>query len=137
MAQTYTTEPQRIRYSETDQMGFSHHSNYLKYFELARLEWLLSLGISYRELEERGFLLAVVHAEVNFKRPAFFEDQFTIQVQLKAPPTASMIFTYEMYNHKGQLNATGTTKLAFLDAQTNRPIRCPQDLYQTLLPLFS
>lgn len=137
MALTYTTKPQGIRYSETDQMGFSHHSNYLKYFELARLEWLLSLGVSYRELEERGFLLAVVHAEVNFKRPAFFEDQFTVQVQLKAPPTASMVFTYEMYNQKGQLNATGSTKLAFLDAQTNRPTRCPQDLYQTLLPLFS
>ncbi|MGC6480405.1 MAG: acyl-CoA thioesterase [Flavobacteriaceae bacterium] len=136
MSHLYTTRPQRIRYAETDQMGFSHHSNYLKYFELARLEWLLELGVSYKELEQKGYLLAVVQAEVNFVSPAFFEDEFTVTVQLKSPPTASMLFSYEMHNQHGKLNAKGTTKLAFLDAQSKRPVRCPEELSSMLASLF-
>ena len=132
----YITSPQRIRYSETDQMGFAHHSNYLKYFELSRLEWLLALGVSYRELEQKGYLLAVVNAQVNYISPAFFEDQYTVEVVLNSPPTASMIFTYEMRRLDGHLYATGSTKLAFLDAHTKRPIRCPKDLYELLSDLF-
>ena len=62
----------RIRYGETDQMGFAHHSNYLKYFELSRLEWLLALGVSYRELEQK---LGVAQRAKNKKRVR--EDLYT------------------------------------------------------------
>ncbi len=67
----YTTVEVRVRYVETDQMSFVHHSNYLKYFELARLEWLNFLGISYSQLEESGVLMPVVRASVEYIKPLF------------------------------------------------------------------
>ncbi len=68
----YTTEWITVRYGETDQMRFVHHSNYLRYFELARLEWLSSMGVSYAEMEREGILMPVAHASLNFKSPVFW-----------------------------------------------------------------
>ena len=63
------------RYAETDQMGVIHHSTYATYFELARTEWLLSLGLSYSKLEKKGILLPVLSLSIEFKHPLYFEDQ--------------------------------------------------------------
>ena len=78
----YTTKDVRVRYAETDQMSFVHHSNYLKYFELARLEWLNVLGISYSHLEKSGILMPVVKASAEYINPLFFDEKFKITVSL-------------------------------------------------------
>ncbi|MDA0773423.1 MAG: thioesterase family protein [Bacteroidetes bacterium] len=125
----YTTAPILVRYSDTDQMKFVHHSNYLRYFEIARLEWLRAMGISYKKMEEDQLLLPVVDAYVKYHRPTFFEDQLTVTVFLKSMPKASLDFNYEIRNQDYVCVCTGSTKLAFLDAISQRPIRCPKILY--------
>ena len=124
----YTTRSHVVRYAETDQMQFVHHSNYLKYFEMARLEWLSSLGISYAAMEKNGILMPVVSAELNFKKPLFFGDELSVRVSLKKPPMATLEFDYQIVNQYDEEICTGGTVLAFLSAEKNRPMRCPKFL---------
>ena len=100
----YTTNKITVRYSETDQMQFVHHSNYLKYFELARLEWLTVLGVSYSEMEKKGILMPVVKANLDFKTPLYFGDEFQVSVVLKNIPRATLVFDYEDYKSKKSNN---------------------------------
>ena len=69
----------RVRFCETDLMGIVHHANYLIYFEQARIELLRSMGWSYRDLEDQGFLLVLTRFEVRYKRPARYDDLLTIR----------------------------------------------------------
>ena len=133
---TYITKPIRVRYSDTDQMGYMHHSNYLRFFEIARLEWMASLEISYKQMEKNGIWLPVVSAEVYYKTPSYFDDELTIKVKLEERPMASLHFSYEIYNQHQKLVCTGLTKLAFLDAKLQRPVRCPKNLFEALKPYF-
>lgn len=126
----YTTNKIIVRYSETDQMQFVHHSNYLKYFELARLEWLTVLGISYSEMEKKGILMPVVQANIEFKIPLYFGDEFQVNVVLKNVPLATLVFDYKIINQKNQIICSGTTVLAFLSPITKRPMRCPEILLE-------
>lgn len=126
----YTTQPLAVRYGETDQMKFVHHSNYLKYFELARLEWLSQMEISYAQMERDGILMPVVRAVLNFKSPLFFGDTFQVQVTLTNPPRATLDFEYEITNQKSEIICTGSTVLAFLSPITKRPMRCPDFLLE-------
>ena len=124
----YTTVEVRVRYAETDQMSFVHHSNYLKYFELARLEWLNFLGISYSQLEDSGVLMPVVRASAEYIKPLFFDESFKITVSLIDPPKATLKFQYVVVNSKNITVCKGETVLAFLSKKTMRPTRCPKIL---------
>ena len=124
----YTTVEVRVRYVETDQMSFVHHSNYLKYFELARLEWLSFLGISYSQLEESGVLMPVVRASAEYIKPLFFDESFKITVYLIDPPKATLKFQYVVVNSKNITVCKGETVLAFLSKKTMRPTKCPKIL---------
>ena len=126
----YTTNKITVRYSETDQMQFVHHSNYLKYSELARLEWLTVLGVSYSEMEKKGILMPVVKASIEFKTPLYFGDEFQVSVVLKNIPRATLVFDYKIINQKNQMICLGTTVLAFLSTFTMRPMRCPEILLE-------
>jgi len=128
----YITDPVVVRYSETDQMQFVHHSNYLKYFEMARLDWLSSLSISYAEMEKAGILMPVVSAALYFKKPLFFGDHFKVGVQLKKTPMATLDFDYQIVNQHNEEICTGSTVLTFLSSKTNRPTRCPKILLEKL-----
>ena len=125
---TYRTHAFRVRYTETDQMGFAHHSNYLNYFEMARIEWLHSQGFSYAALEKQGIVMPVVAVDIKFKSPAFFDDILTIQLSINEAPKASIKIQYIVINEKEEELAIGSTTLAFLNTQTQRPIRCPESL---------
>ena len=122
----------RVRYGETDKMGVVHHSNYLKYFEFARIEWLRNLGISYLKTEKEGIILPVVKTEITFKKAAFFDDLLEIKVVLLAPPTSKIMFGYAIINQNKVLVCEGKTTLGFLDARSMRPIRCPQSISDKL-----
>ena len=126
----YTTKQIVVRYHETDQMHFVHHSNYLKYFELARLEWLSNLQISYAEVESRGIFMPVVNASLKYIKPLVFGDNFSVTVILKKEPTATLEFDYKILNQNKQLISTGNTLLAFLSSDTKLPIRCPKFLLE-------
>ena len=124
----FTTFSTPVRYAETDQMKFVHHSNYLRYFEMARLEWLSSLGVSYAKMEQDGILMPVVRANVEYKTPLFFGDHFSVEVVLVKTPKATLEFNYILRNQKEELICQGNTVLAFLSPNTNRPMRCPESL---------
>lgn len=128
----YRTQIFRIRYTETDQMGFAHHSHYLNYFEMARIEWLNSIGFSYAELEQSGVVMPVVSANINFKSPAFFDDPLRIKLTIEKIPRASIKIDYIIFDESEKEIANGSTTLAFLNRETNRPIRCPQRLLETI-----
>ena len=132
----FVSSPIIVRYGETDQMGIVHHSNYLRYFEVARLEWLTQLGISYNKMEEEGVMMPVVSAQLEYKIPAKFEDALTIQIHLRSVPLVKMIFDYELRNQNDELVCTASTTLAFMQSSSRRPIRCPKpfmDVFSALV----
>ena len=133
---TYISEVFRVRYTETDQMGFAHHSNYLNYFEMARIEWLNKIGFSYAALERQGIVMPVVSAQINFKSPAFFDDPLTIKLFVNEIPKASIKIDYIIMNSLKKEIANGYTTLAFLNIEINKPVRCPQKLLEIIESLW-
>ena len=121
----YTTQEIKVRYCETDQMGIVHHSNYLKFFEFARIEWLEKLNIPYQEIEKNKIILPVVKCELKFLKPLVFGDTFKVKVHCTKKPTSSIEFSYEVFNNSGEKTTEGKTLLAFLNSDSMKPIRCP------------
>ena len=132
----YISEVFRVRYNETDQMGFAHHSNYLNYFEMARIEWLNKIGFSYAALERQGIVMPVVSVQINFKSPAFFDDPLTIKLFVNEIPKASIKIDYIVMNALKKEIANGSTSLAFLNIEINKPVRCPQKLLEIIESLW-
>ena len=88
----------RVRYGETDQMGYVYYGFYAQYYEIGRVELLRSLGISYKEIENAGYALPVVSMQTNYKSPALYDDLLTVRAIIKKKPLAKIIFDYEIYN---------------------------------------
>ena len=124
----YTTDKIKVRYHETDQMGIVHHSNYLKFFELARIEWLEKLKMPYQDIERNKIILPVVNCELKFLKPLAFGDSFIVEVHCYKKPTSSIEFSYEIFNSKGEKTTEGRTLLAFLNSDTMKPVRCPKNI---------
>lgn len=122
----------RVRYGETDQMGVVHHGNYALYFEMARIEWLRELGVSYKAMEESGIALPVVNLTVNYRKPLFYDDELTVTARLKGLPTATIKFEFEIQNQNKELCSTAEVTLVFLNNSTRKPMRCPQELLERI-----
>lgn len=116
----------KVRYAETDQMGVVHHGNYAEYLEIARLDWLDQLGVSYKLLEKEGVMLPVYELNTKFIKPAYFDDVLRIETQLKELPRVKIEFSYQVFNQYDELITTAYTILVFMDSETKRPIRCPE-----------
>ena len=122
----FTTQEIKVRYYETDQMGIVHHSNYLKFFEFARIEWLEKLKIPYQKIEKNNIILPVVNCELKFLKPLVFGDTFHVKVHCTKKPTSSIEFSYEIFNKRGEKTTEGKTLLAFLNSDSMNPVRCPE-----------
>lgn len=118
----------RVRYAETDQMGVVYHGNYAQYFEMGRVEWLRNKGVSYKELELKGIMLPVVSLNMNYKKPAYYDDELTIVTNMIYLGGVKIEFNYEIFNEQGDLLTTAHTVLVFVDMQTKRPIAVPDFL---------
>lgn len=114
----------RVRYAETDRMDVVYHSNYLVWFETARILMLDHIGLPYRELEAEGFFIPVLSASLDYKRPARFDDRLDIHLFMKDKPRARMRFEYEVRRGE-ELLTTGSTTHGFMDAN-GRALRPPQ-----------
>jgi acyl-CoA thioester hydrolase len=123
MIKTETTL--RVRYGETDQMGFVYYGNYAQYYEVGRVEAMRSLGFSYREMEESGILMPVINLTINYKKPALYDDEVRIVTMVKEMPKVRIIFEYECYNQNNDLLNTGSVTLVFIDKARNRPMMPP------------
>lgn len=115
----------RVRYGETDQMGVVYHGKYADYLEIGRTEWLRSLGVTYKSMEEEGVILPVINLQVNYIKSAKYDDLITVTTSLKAKPMVRIGFNYEIADENGTLLATAETTLAFMDSKRMRPIKCP------------
>ena len=116
----------RTRYAETDQMGVVYYGNYPRYLELGRVEWLRAIGLTYKEMEAEGIMMPVVSLQIQYKKPALYDELITIRTKLKDLPSTKIEFDYEILNEKGELLSTANTILVFVDAKTFRPVRCPE-----------
>ena len=120
-----------VRYSETDQMSFVYHGNYVKYFEIGRITWLKKLGISYKQMEEDAVMLPVIELKINFKQPASFDDKLILTTRLKSIPSYMIEFDFEI-KRDDQIITIGYTKLVFLNTKTNKPMRCPESILKEI-----
>ena len=116
----------RVRYGETDQMSFVYYGVYAQYYEVGRVELLRSLGLTYKELEEIGFALPVVNLNINYKKPAYYDNELTIRTTIKKFPSAKITFYYEMLNTKNELLNIGEVVLVFVNKETGKPCFAPE-----------
>tara|TARA_B100001778_G_C18518931_1_gene597845 strand:- start:181 stop:594 length:414 start_codon:yes stop_codon:yes gene_type:complete len=126
----------RVRYAETDRMGYCYYGNYAQYFEVARVESLRSLGFSYKKLEDSGILLPVKDYSIKYIKPAYYDDLLKIKSQIVELPAFRINFKYQTYNQKNENINFGQTTLVFVDSLKNKPVICPEALQQELKPFF-
>ena len=122
----------RVRYAETDQMGYVYYGNYATYFEVARVELLRSVGFTYKKLEEEGIMLPVFEFSIKYFKPAFYDDLLTIKTTLEYNDGARIRFHYEIFNESGSLLNKAETTLVFIDRRTNRPTIMPAKMKSVL-----
>lgn len=122
----------KVRYAETDQMGVVHHGNYADYLEIARLDWLDELGVSYKSMEKEGVMLPVYEMHFKYIKSALFDDTLKIVTKLRRIPSVKIEFDYEIYNQEDDLLTTASTVLVFMDVKTRKPIRCPEYIIERL-----
>lgn len=126
----------RVRYGETDQMGYVYYGNYASYFEVARVESLRQLGMTYKELEEMGVMLPVLENKSKYLAPALYDDHLRIVTSIKEKPGVRIRFEYEIFNEAGKMLHQGETLLAFVNKKTGRPCRPPVVFDKVLEPFF-
>jgi acyl-CoA thioester hydrolase len=119
----------RVRYAEIDAQGHVNNAVYLSYFEVGRVEWLRDAGLSYKELEERGYGIVVVEVLAHYHRAAFFDDELTLRTELADLSRASLRFEYQV-SRDGELLVTGYTRHACVNLATGRPVRMPGELLE-------
>lgn len=127
----------RVRYAETDQMGYVYYGNYAMYYEVGRVEALRSAGFSYKEMEDDGIMMPVLENHSRYLKPAKYDELLTIRTMIKKMPGIRIKFNYEVINEQGELIHEGETTLAFLKIDSHRPCRPPAFLLDLLKPYFS
>ena len=120
-----------VRYYETDQMAVVHHSNYIRYFEIARDEMMVQLGFPIEKCEsELGVLVPIVSVECHFRHPARMGDVLTATAEVTKVPMAKMLIKQAVYNQDGVLCAEGVVTLGFLNKETFMPMRYPEPVVE-------
>jgi acyl-CoA thioester hydrolase len=124
-----------VRYAETDCMGVAHHSNYAVWFEAARTELLRELGVRYRDLEDRGYLLAVGLVETRLVAPARYDDLLSVECHVEEARSRKIVFAYEIRRPEDdRLIARGRTALVCVDREMRTRV-LPDDVRAKLGPL--
>ena len=121
----------RVRYGETDQMGFVYYGNYALYLEQARTEMLRSVGYTYKTMEEKGILLPVVNMNTRFVNSAKYDDLLTLKTIIKGKPNRKIIFETQIFNEENQLLNTSEVVLVFMDAE-HKVTTCPLNILTAL-----
>lgn len=122
----------RVRYAETDRMGYVYYGNYAAWFEVGRVELLRALGTSYRDLEDRGVLLPVRNFSVRYHLPVRYDEEVTLITKLVAVETTRLVFDYEIFNDQNLKTTTASATLVFVNRESGRPDKIPADLEKQL-----
>lgn len=126
----------RVRYSETDKMGYCYYGVYAQYFEVGRTDLLRQFGLTYRQIEENGIMLPVLSLNVKYIKPAYYDDELTIKTTIQKMPSARIEFNYEIYNQQNELLTIADTTLVFIDEKTRKPIKAPAYFLDKIKPFF-
>ncbi|WP_091509463.1 acyl-CoA thioesterase [Flexibacter flexilis] len=126
----------RVRYAETDQMGYVYYGNYAMYYEVARVEAMRNMGLTYKSMEEQGVMMPVLENRSKYIRPARYDDLLTIRTSIKKFPTSRIVFDYELFNEEGTLINIGETTLVFVDMKTGRPCGIPDYMAEPMRPYY-
>lgn len=127
----------RVRYAETDQMGYVYYGNYAMYFEIGRVSFMNQIGLKYSELEKSGIMLPVLSLSCRYHAPALFDEVIEIITELpKIPSGAKINFNYKIKNKNQKLLTTGSTELVFVDAKNRKPMRCPEFFQKKIQEFF-
>lgn len=128
----------RVRYGETDRMGYVYYGNYALYYEQARTEALRLLGVSYKSLEDSGILMPVLDFNIKYIRPAYYDSLLKVTVSIPELPTgARMLFKYDCEDPvENIILNVGSTTLVFVDKKTNKPTRAPKQLIDVMRKFY-
>jgi len=118
----------RVRYAETDRMGYVYYGNYAAWFEVGRVEWLRSFGLSYKKLEDEGVILPVREMRVRYIKPAKYDDVVVLKTALRELSGPRITFDYELHHSDGEKLCTAEITLVFVDRNSGKPVRAPQAL---------
>lgn len=134
----YTAECHyRVRYADTDQMGYLYYGHYARLYEIGRSEMIRDLGITYEHMESQlRIMMPVLHLECRYRLPAKYDELLTIRTSLKELPTKMVTFHHEILNPDGQLLNTGAVKLFFIDMESQRRVSAPDYLCDRLRDYF-
>lgn len=134
MYQSETTV--RVRYGETDQMAYVYYGYYAMYYEVARVESLRKLGVTYKELEAMGVMMPVLENHSKFLTAARYDELLRIVTTIREKPTVKIRFEYEIFNEENRLIHRGETLLAFVNQKSGRPCKPPEVMMNVLTPFF-
>lgn len=134
MYQSETTV--RVRYGETDQMAYVYYGNYAMYYEVARVEGLRQLGVTYKELEAMGVMMPVLEYHSKFLAPGRYDELLRIVTTIAEKPGVKIKFSFETFNEENKLINQGEAVLAFVNMETGRPCRPPEKMMKALEPYF-
>lgn len=127
----------RVRYADTDQMGYMYYGNYAAFYEVARTEMLRSLGMTYKSMEEDGVMMPVLELKTKYIKPALYDEVIKIKVIINKMPGVRILFHYELFNEKDELINLGETTLVFVDMKRNKPCTPPQNFLDKIGIYFS
>ena len=127
----------RVRYAETDKMGFAYYGYYAMYYEVARVESLRQLGMSYKELEAYGVQLPVLENNSRYFLPAHYDDELRIVTYVREKPSVRLRFEYDIFNSENVLIHQGDTRLVFMNQLSGKPCRPPREFMALIEPYFS
>ncbi|HAF31235.1 MAG TPA: thioesterase [Bacteroidales bacterium] len=134
----YTSETKiRVRYGETDKMGYVYYGVYPLYYEVGRTELMRNFNYAYKKIEDMGIILPVKSLEVKYHKAAVYDDLLTIRTTIKEMPGIRITFYYEVLNENNELLNEGTTMLIFVDEKSRRPRKAPEELIEQLKPYFN
>jgi acyl-CoA thioester hydrolase len=126
----------RVRYGETDQMGYMYYGNYAEFYEVGRVEMLRSQGMTYRSMEESGIMMPVLEMKCKYLKPARYDEEISIRVIMDKMPGVKIHFRYELFNENQELIHQAETLLAFINMKTNRPCMPSQEFIDKMKPFF-
>ncbi|WP_394674693.1 acyl-CoA thioesterase [uncultured Chryseobacterium sp.] len=128
----HTTHSLRVRYGETDPMKYVYYGNYAEYFEVGRVELFRSIGMPYNEIENQGIWLPVSEYKIKYLKPALYDQKLEIHTFVKKMPGVRIEFDYEIFNEEGVKITEASTTLFFLDASTQKVVKCPDFLMKLI-----
>lgn len=132
----------RVQYYETDKMGYVHNSNYFRFFEIGRTEFMRTYGVEYSAMEKEGVMMPLIEQHARYHTPALYDELITIRTIVEKMPMSRIHFEYRILktdaNGKEVLVCEGWNELCFIDEKTRKPLRCPlwvQEKLEKVLPI--